>query len=87
MSTAGLLEKLIEIERVLGRVDALTVRGMLLDAESDVLCLQQEVMAMSAELRELRAKQESASRAPSPVPRSRVSHVRSEAAAERREAS
>ena len=57
METRSLLEKLLEIERAVGRADCLFVRGMLLDAEAMAVEIEHERLALLAEIRELRQRQ------------------------------
>jgi hypothetical protein len=61
METRSLLEKLIEIERAVGRADRLFVRGMLLDAEAMAVEIEHERLALLAEVRQLRQQQVEAS--------------------------
>ena len=49
-----LLEKLLEIERSLGRVDPLTMRGMLMEAQAEALRMEQELIGALAEIHQLR---------------------------------
>ena len=67
MPTTKLLEKLLEIERSLGRVDSTALRHMLIDAETHLLKLQQEVIVLLDEMSRLR--QEHAANATAPLPR------------------
>lgn len=54
MPTTILMEKLLEIERSLGRVDALTLRAMLMDAQGLVVRLEEDVVRVLEELHQLR---------------------------------
>lgn len=54
MQTTLLLEKLLEIERSIGHVDNLTIRAMLIDAQTQLVNLEEDVIAMLVEMRELR---------------------------------
>lgn len=69
MASTRLLEKLLEIERSLGYADSLVIRGMLMDAEAQVLALQQELMAVLVEVRLLREQRAASSPAPFAVAR------------------
>ena len=60
-----LLEKLLEIERSLGRVDPLTVRTMLMEAQTEALHMEQELIGALAELHQIRED------ARHPVPRAK----------------
>ncbi len=62
MLTTTLLEKLLDIERAVGLTDRMTVRKMLMDLETQVLRLQQELLAALDEVRRLREEQESGAR-------------------------
>ena len=44
MDSILLLEKLINIERALGALDVLTLRGMVIDAEECLLKMQSEIV-------------------------------------------
>jgi hypothetical protein len=54
MLTTILLEKLLEIERSLGRVDSLTLRGMLMEAQTQALRVEQELIGVLDEVHHLR---------------------------------
>jgi hypothetical protein len=58
MPTSDLLEKLLEIERSLGRKDDLTIRGMLMDAQVELLRVQAEVISVLEDMNKLREQQE-----------------------------
>lgn len=64
MPTTKLLEKLLEIERSLGRVDSTALRHMLIDAETHLLQLQQEVIVLLEEMGRLRQEQAASATAP-----------------------
>lgn len=56
MSTAKLLDQLLEIERAVGHADVLSIRRMLMDAQSQVLGIQEDLVSMLAEMRALRER-------------------------------
>lgn len=58
MSTTKLLETLLQIERSIGRADSRALRNMIMDAQGQVLRIQQEFVEMLREVRELRERQD-----------------------------
>jgi hypothetical protein len=54
MPTTRLLDKLLEIERAVGRVDNTTLRTMIMDAEAHLLHIQRDVITVLEEVRRLR---------------------------------
>lgn len=58
MPTTKLLEKLLEIERSLGRTDDLSLRAMLMEAQTEVLRVQAEVIQVLEDMQSLREQQE-----------------------------
>lgn len=58
MPTTKLLDTLLKIERSVGRADNATMRNMIMDAENQVLGIQQDVLRVLEELRQARAEQE-----------------------------
>ena len=58
MLTTNLLEKLLEIERSIGRMDNTALRSMLMDAQVQLLHLEKDVIGVLEEVRGLRERQE-----------------------------
>lgn len=58
MPTTELLETLLHIERSIGRAENTALRTMIMDAESQVLRIQQEALRLLEELRRAREHQE-----------------------------
>lgn len=56
MNTAVLLQKLLEIEISVGKIDALAVRAMLRDVEDLILDMERRVVEMMVENGRLRAE-------------------------------
>jgi hypothetical protein len=56
--TTVLLNKLLELERMVGRADEMTLRAKLMDAQTDVLRMQAEVIQVLEDMNQLRAQQE-----------------------------
>lgn len=54
--TTVLLNKLLEIERMIGRIDDLTLRARVMDAQTDVLRVQAETIRLLEEKGRLHAK-------------------------------
>jgi hypothetical protein len=68
MPTTKLLEKLLEIERSLGHADPLTIRAMLMEAQTELLRVEADVLQVMEDMHQLRERQErSATSALSPV--------------------
>lgn len=61
MLTTLLLNTLLEVERSVGRLDALAVRRMLMEAQQHILGIEQERIALLREIQQLR--EENAGRA------------------------
>jgi hypothetical protein len=58
MPTTKLLEKLLEIERSVGRMDNLTIRSMLMEAQNEVLRVQADVIEVLEDMKELQERHE-----------------------------
>lgn len=58
MLTTTLLETLLEIERSIGHTDNHTLRSMLMEAESQLLRIEQDVIGVLTEMRHLRELKE-----------------------------
>lgn len=68
MLTSLLLEKLLQIERSLGRVEATMLRRLVMDAESEALRVQSETIQVMQDMERLREQYERCARsALSPV--------------------
>jgi hypothetical protein len=69
MPTTKLLETLLEIERAVGHKDDLTIRAMLMEAQTELLRVQADVIRVLEEVKELRERQERYARSGvSPIP-------------------
>lgn len=68
MLTSLLLEKLLQIERLLGHVEPTTLRALLMDAEAEALRVQSEMIQVMQDMERLREQYERCARsALSPV--------------------
>jgi hypothetical protein len=62
MRTNLLLEKLLQIERSLGHVEATTLRGLVMDAEAEALRVQGEMIQVMQDMERLREQYERCAR-------------------------
>lgn len=58
MLTTKLLETLLNLERSIGHADHLTLRTMVMDAETQLIAIEKDVLSVFEELRLLRERQE-----------------------------
>ena len=56
MQTTQLLDKLLEIERSVGHADPIAVRAMLLEAQSQLVILERDLLIVLNEVHELRKR-------------------------------
>ena len=69
MPTTRLLDKLLEIERAVGRADNMTLRTMIMDAQAHLLHIQRDVIMVLEEVRRLREEQTQRVQVPADVRR------------------
>jgi hypothetical protein len=58
MPTTKLLETLLQIERSLGRADNVSLRNLLMDAQTEVLRIQRDSIEVMEELRRMRERRD-----------------------------
>lgn len=67
MQTTQLLDKLLEIERSVGHADAIAVRAMLLEAQTQLVLLERDLLIVLNEVHELRKRHRPVVERPAPA--------------------